>query len=130
MLMQTLIALGAVGGAVLLLLNNSFAGIPKPESEAPAGQPLPPPRFLYSDPAIWLSSPVDVTYRPYTSYMGSNNDPMRHYLLPGGSRVPLSGYNPVGQTNQVWLDKGPAKAPQKGTIQLKPKQQYGIGVKT
>lgn len=96
-----------IGGAAAILLYNSFYKPPQPEDGNKDGNALPAPRFLYSDPAIWTSSPVDISYRSFKPYFGPNNDPRRAYLLYGGSRVPHSGYNPVVQTNQVW----PATSP-------------------
>lgn len=94
-----------IGGAVAIVLYNSFYTPPAEPDHKDGnreGNYLPAPKFLYSDPAIWTSSPVDVSYRPFIPIFGPNNDPRRNYLLYGGARVTHSGYNPVVQTNQVW----------------------------
>lgn len=100
-----------IGGAVGVYLYNTFSyKIPEPEDGNQEGNTLPAPRFLYSNPAIWTSAPVDVSYRPYKPFFGPNNDPRNAFLLTGGARVVHSGYNPVVRTNQAWPTTYP-KAP-------------------
>lgn len=98
--MEVLIIVG--GASYLLYQAFKRRAEPEPADGNPEGNVLPAPRFLYSDPAIWTSSPVDITYRPYQTFWGPNNDPRNRYLLSGGVRVVHSGYNPVVRTNQVW----------------------------
>lgn len=96
-----------VGGAALVFMYNAFYQEPQPKTGNPAGESLPAPQFLYSEPRIWTSSPVDITYRQSQPFWGPNNDPRNRYLLYGGARVVHSGYNPVVQTNQVWTTLPP-----------------------
>lgn len=96
-----LVALG-LGGYIVYKIWDTSTTLPQPKDGNKSENALPAPRFLYSNPAIWTSAPVDITYRPYNSFFGPNNDPRKAFLLFGGSRVVHSGYNPVGQTNLVW----------------------------
>jgi hypothetical protein len=96
-----------VGGAIYVFTRNAFYKEPEPEDGNKEGTSLPAPRFLYSEPRIWTSSPVDVTYRPSQRFYGPNNDPRFRYQLYGGARVVHSGYNPVVRTNQVWASSVP-----------------------
>ena len=91
----------AAGG---IFLYNSFQNsrFPKPDAGHPSGNALPAPRFLYSEPRLWTSAPVDISGRPYNTFYGTNNDPRRAYLLYGGTRIVTSGYNPVAKTNLQW----------------------------
>ena len=99
-----------VGGLSIFAYNVFYGGgTPKPEDGSPPGTQLPPPNVLWSEPRLWISAPVDITYRDYRTFTGPNNDPRRAYLLYGGVRVSHSGYNPVVQTNQVWEKSLPAK---------------------
>lgn len=91
-----------VAGSAYVLLSNGFYRRPDPTQKHAPGDALPNPRFLYSDPAIWTSAPVDISYLPYEEFYGTNNDPRRRYLLFGGTRVVHSGYDPVVKTNMVW----------------------------
>ncbi len=93
------IAIGATG----LIVYNSFIAPPKPAEKHPGGTALPCPRVLYSDPAQWTGSPVDMTYRRSENFYGPGNDPRRRYFLPGGCRVVHNAYSPAWtQTNLVW----------------------------
>lgn len=103
--MEAVLVIGAAG---VLLYNMFYAPQPSVKDGIATGNRLPPPRFLYSEPRIWSSAPVDITYRNYENYYGPNNDPRRNYILYGGTRVPHSGYNPVGQTNLTWPDTRPS----------------------
>jgi hypothetical protein len=96
-----------VAGVAGVLLYNSFYTVPTPKEGNKEGNVLPAPRFLYSNPEQWTSAPVDVSYRPYISFFGPNNDPRRNYLLAGGARITHSGYNPVSQTNLIWPETNP-----------------------
>lgn len=103
-----------IGGALTILGYNSFHREPELKDGNEEGSNLPAPRFLYTDPKLWTSAPVDMTYRPSQSFFGPNNDPRIRYLLPGGVRVVHSGYNPVVKTNQVWnyaATQNPAPVP-------------------
>lgn len=95
------IALG-LGGYIVYKIFDQSTTLPQPKDGNKQENALPAPKFLYSDPAIWTSAPVDITYRPFRSFYGPNNDPRKSFLLFGGARVVHSGYNPVGQTNMVW----------------------------
>lgn len=93
-----------IGLTGVFLYNVSRRSEPRPGETAKKGAVLPPPRVHWSDPALWISAPVDLTYRPYETFTGPYSDPRRAYILPGGTRVSMSGYNPesVVQTNQAW----------------------------
>lgn len=116
-----------VGAGGILAYNAFYKSEPEVAPDHPAGTQLPTPRFLYSDPAIWTFSPVDVSYRPYTEYWGPNNDPRRAYTLFGGTRIPHSGYNPVATTNQVWT-RGAGAAPPASVPSYSPAPHLGRGV--
>lgn len=107
--MEGLVIVGFLGGYILYKSFQRSATEPKPTDGNKEGPRLPPPKFLYSDPALWTSAPVDITYRPYEVFTGPNNDPRRAYLLYGGSRVVHSGYKPVTQTNQAWPVTNPGE---------------------
>lgn len=117
-----------IGGLGILGYNVIYGGgDPKPQDGAPPGASLPPPKFLYSEPRIWSSAPVDITYRNYMPYYGPLNDPRRAYILYGGSRVPFSGYNPVVGTNLVWDAKASMK--KSGVPEYTPNPIRGLGEK-
>lgn len=103
-----------IAGGLGYLVYTNFWGSsaqPQPADGNEQGTPLPAPRFLYVEPRVWTSSPVDVTYRPYRSFFGPLNDPRRAHLLKGGTRVVHSGYDPAAQTNQVWSAGAPSSDP-------------------
>lgn len=124
--MEALIVIGGLGVFAYNVLYGG--GEPKPEKGGVSPDTsLPPPFVLWSEPRLWTSSPVDITYRPYQSYFGPNNDPRRAYELYGGVRVPHSGYDPVEQTNQVWTS---SMAPRPSALpSYAANPVYGIGKK-
>lgn len=103
-----------VFGGYMVYTTFRTSSQPQPKDGNNEGINLPAPRFLYSEPRLWISAPADITYKPFNSFYGPNNDPRRAYLLNGGARVVHSGYKPVIQTNQVWAPSqgsGPSGKP-------------------
>ena len=97
------IFIAATAGALAYNLSSKTHE-PDVAKGTPSGTALPPPRVLWSDPAQWITAPIDITYLPYQTFTGPYHDPRRAYILPGGAKISHSGYNNVGatQTNQVW----------------------------
>ena len=90
-----------------LILYNSVNSEPRPQGQADPGTALPPPRFLYADPAQWTGAPVDIQRLPSEKFFGPNNDPRIRYILPTGVRVVHSGYNTsITSTNLGWPTTG------------------------
>lgn len=120
------IAIGAAG----VILYNTFSE-PVPKSSHDSGTKLPCPRQLYSNPAQWTGSPVDLTYRQSETFYGPGNDPRRRYLLPGGTRVVHQAWSPCWvQTNQVWRGgQSASKQPSGGVPSYEPAPVLGTGEK-
>lgn len=116
-----------IAGTGAMLLYNSFYRQPEPTPEPNTGTSLPPPRFLYSEPRLWVSSPVDIHYLPSQRFIGPNNDPKIRYTLFGGSRVNHSGFNSVSRTNMVW-ESPPTRQPSGRKPGYNYEPQLGIGV--
>jgi hypothetical protein len=103
---MSIVSLALAGGIGVILYNVYFS---KSMNEPQPGKTveddkysLPPPRTVWTNPSQFTSSPYDVTYLPSYDFFGPLNDPRKAYILPGGTRITHSGYNPVGRTNQVW----------------------------
>lgn len=121
-----ILAIGAIG----ITLYNTFSE-PAPSKEHDKGTALPVPRQLYSDPAQWTGSPVDLTYRQSESFFGPGNEPRRRYILPGGTRVVHHGWSPAWtKTNQAWMGgSGSSAQPSGGTPTYQQQPSTGIGEK-
>lgn len=121
-----------IGASAIFLLNiyRSKRGVKSETTDGtPSGTQLPPPRFLYSDPALWVSSPVEISDLPSQVFWGPYNDPRRALILPGGSKVVHSGLSTSEmssvRTNWPWSrlrSSEPVPVPM-----YKPSPQMGIG---